>query len=80
MAYCIVMVLIFLIVLLIVDTSLLKMFSSRFIDGICAAALVLAKMTIKESIFMPLATISATNGLYMLVLIVSNSYVSLQCV
>ena len=82
MAYCIAIVLMFLEVFLMVTIGILKLVSSDFIDGMCAVALAPALMTIRGSVFHPLAAILAISGMYLLFFasIVSGENLSLQYV
>ena len=82
MAYCMAIVLMFLKVFLMVGIGILNLSSSSFIDGMCVVALAPAVMTIRGSIFHPLATILSISGLYLLVLAssVSGENLSLQYV
>ncbi len=68
MAYCMAMLLMFLKVFLMVGIGILNWSSSIFMDGICVVALAPAVMTIRGSIFHPLAAMLSISGLYLLVL------------
>jgi len=82
MAYCIAMVFMFLKVFQMVGIGILNLSVNNFIDGMCAAALALAVITIRGSIFHPLTTIFSISGLYLFALAssVSGENLSLQYV
>jgi hypothetical protein len=67
------MVLMFLEVLRMVGIGSLNLSSSIFIDGMCAAALAHAVLTMSGSIFQPLVAMFSISGLYLLVLASSVS-------
>ena len=79
MAYCMAMVLMFLKVFRMDGIGSLNLSSNSFIDGMCAAALAPAIITMSGSIFQPRAPMFSTNGLYLLALAysVSGEYLSL---
>ena len=68
MAYCMAMVLMFLKVFRMDGIGSLNLSSSSFIDGIRAAALAPAVITMSGSIFQPRATMFSIGGLYLLAL------------
>ena len=80
MAYCMAMVLMFLKVFQMDGIGSLNLFSSSFIDGMCAATLAHVVITVSGSIFQPLATMFSIIGLYLLALVssVSGENLSLQ--
>ena len=82
MAYSMAIVLIFLKIFLMAGMGILKLFSSIFIDRMYAVARAPAVITIKGSIFQPLAVILLISGLYLLALAsrVSGENLSLQYV
>jgi hypothetical protein len=82
MAYFMAIVLMFLKVFLIVGMGILNLFSSDFIDGMCAVALAPAVIIIRGSTFHPLVAILSINGLYFLFFAssVSGENLSLQYV
>src|SRR6202022_900863 len=82
MAYCMAMVLMFLKVFRMDGIGSLNLSSSSFIDGMCAAALAPAVITMSGSIFQPLAAMFSVSGFYLFALAssVSGEKLSLQYV
>jgi hypothetical protein len=68
MAYCMAIVFMFLKVCLMDAMGILNLSSSICIDGMCAAALAHAMITISGSIFQPFAALFSISGLYLLAL------------
>lgn len=73
MAYCMAMIFIFLKISLMIGTCILKLLSNSFINGMCAAARVDVVITIRGSIFEPLAIILSISSLYRFALVSSIS-------
>ena len=68
MAYCMAMVLMFSKVLRMDGIGSLNLSASRFIDGMCVAALAPAVITMSGSIFQPRVAMFSLSGSYLLVL------------